>query len=249
MSIDTRYNLTPQLVVGVCLVLFGSLLTLDRMGLFEAAASLRLWPIILIAFGLWRVIERRESGRTLSGYVLAFVGSLLLLNNWGLLRVRFWELIWPAIIVFFGIRLIMQRPGRPRDPSRTGPNAFMPVSADGSGTISMLSFFGANKRTCNDKPFRGGEMSSIVGGTQLDLRQATIEPGQQAVIEILSILGGHELWVPSGWVVVNNVVPVLGGVEDKRLPPVDADAQLPTDARPRLVLTGFVVLGGLIIKN
>jgi len=42
---------------------------------------------------------------------------------------------------------------------------------------------------------------------------------------------------------------VLGGVEDKRLPPVDADAQLPTDARPRLVLTGFVVLGGLIIKN
>jgi hypothetical protein len=143
----------------------------------------------------------------------------------------------------------MQRPGRPRDPSRTGPNPFMPASTDGSGTISMLSFFGANKRACNDKPFRGGEMSSIVGGTQLDLRQATIEPGQQAVIEILSILGGHELWVPSGWVVVNNVVPVLGGVEDKRLPPVDADAQLPTDARPRLVLTGFVVLGGLIIKN
>ena len=249
MSIDTRSNVTPQLVVGVCLVLFGSLLTLDRLGLVEAAASLRLWPVILIAFGAWKVIEHKESGRTLPGYILVIVGSLLLLNNWGFVRVRFWELIWPAIIIFVGARLIMQRPGRPRHPSGTGPHAFTPVSADGTGTISMLSFFGANKRACNDKPFRGGEMSSIVGGTQLDLRQATIEPGQQAVIEILSILGGHELWVPSGWVVVNNVVPVLGGVEDKRLPAVDAGAHLSTDAAPRLVLTGVVVLGGLIIKN
>ena len=34
------------------------------------------------------------------------------------------------------------------------------------------------------------------------------------------MMGGHEVWVPQGWTVVNDVMPILGGVEDKRLPPV-----------------------------
>ena len=67
MSIDTRYNVTPQFVVGICLVLFGTLLTLDRMELIDASTSLQLWPVILIAFGAWKVIEHKESGRTLPG--------------------------------------------------------------------------------------------------------------------------------------------------------------------------------------
>jgi hypothetical protein len=49
---------------------------------------------------------------------------------------------------------------------------------------------------------------------------------------------------------VNEVMPVLGGVEDKRLPPVVNTASAVVNAAPpRLVLRGVVALGGLAIKN
>jgi predicted membrane protein len=221
------------------------------MGLIEAAASLRLWPVILIGFGAWKIIEHRESGRTTGGYVLVIVGTLLLLNNWGLVRVRFWELIWPAIIIFVGAKLIMQTRGKRRDAQSTPPSpGDMPPrpTASGSGRVSLSSIFGNSQRASNDRPFRGGDMTSIVGGTRLDLRQATIEPGGEAVIDVFTIMGGHEIWVPPGWTVVSEVIPVLGSVEDKRLPAIDA-TPVSSEAQPRLVLQGLVMLGGLIVKN
>jgi hypothetical protein len=249
MPTDTRPNLTPQFLLGVGLVVFGGLLTLDRLQIIDAEVSFRFWPVVLIALGGWIVAERRETGRTLPGYAMIVGGGLLLLNNFGLVRVRVWELFWPIIIVLVGAHLIMRTRGSrwPLGPSQNGI-ASAPASG-ASGTISMFSVFGGTKRASNDRPFRGGEMTSIVGGTQLDLRQATIEPGQQAVIDVFAIMGGHEVWVPMGWTVISEVVPVLGNVEDKRLPPVDAGARLPSEAAPRLVLKGVVVLGGLIIKS
>ena len=114
----------------------------------------------------------------------------------------------------------------------------------------MFSILGSDQRASNDNPFRGGEVTCIVGGTQLDLRQAVIEPGNDAVINVFVMMGGHELWVPQGWTVVIDVAPILGGVEDKRLPAVLNAAPATTNMpAPRLVLRGLVILGGLTIKN
>ena len=56
--------------------------------------------------------------------------------------------------------------------------------------------------------------------------------------------------VPQGWTVVNDVMPILGGVEDKRLPPLLNSAPgAAIGAPPRLLLRGVVALGGLTIKN
>ena len=63
MANDTRVTLNPQFIIGLGLVLFGGLLTLDRMQILDAGQSLRYWPIVLVALGAWIVIERRDSGR------------------------------------------------------------------------------------------------------------------------------------------------------------------------------------------
>lgn len=253
MANDTRVTLNPQFIIGLGLVLFGGLLTLDRMQILDAGQSLRYWPIVLVALGAWIVIERRESGRSLPGYVLLIAGSLLLLDAMGVVRVRFWELFWPLIIVLVGARMVMQTPSYRRrrmtlTATATAGGSMQSASAP-EGTVSMFSVLGSDQRTINDKAFRGGDVTTIVGGTQLDLRQAAIEPGADATINIFVLMGGHELWVPAGWTVVVEVTPVLGGVEDKRLPQVFDGATRPAGTPPRLVLRGVVMLGGLTIKN
>jgi hypothetical protein len=255
MSTDSRLNLTPQLIIGVFMIVFGVLLTLDRMDLVDAARTLRFWPVVLIALGSWVVIERGPTGRSFPGYALLLVGSLLLLNSLGIARVRFWELFWPMIIVLVGARLIMHTPGqrRPRHRLRTtldGSTDPRPASTASDGIVSMFSVLGSDQRATNDTIFRGGEVTSVLSGTQLDLRQAVIEPGSEAAINVFILLGGHELWVPQGWTVVTEVMPILGGVEDKRLPAVlNPTAGAAAGTAPRLVLRGIVLLGGLTIKN
>jgi hypothetical protein len=255
MSTETRLNVTPQLIIGAFMILFGVLLTLDRMELVEAARTLRFWPVVLIVLGGWIVRERGTGGRSFPGYTMMAIGFLLLLNSLGLARVRFWELFWPLIILLIGARLVMQTsvPRRPRhgfQASAAGSGDAAVASTTSQGTVSMFSVLGSHQRASTDKPFRGGEVTTIVGGTQLDLRQAEIAPGDEAAINIFVVMGGHEVWVPQGWTVVNDVMPILGGVEDKRLPSVLNPAPGATvGPAPRLVLRGVVALGGLTIKN
>jgi predicted membrane protein len=243
MPTQTRLNPTPQFAVGACLVLFGVLLSLDRLQLVDAAQSLRFWPIVLLVLGVWMVVDRRESSRSLPGSILIVIGGLFLLNTLGVARVRFWELFWPFLIVLIGTRLIMQTLGRgvPAGAS-TAPTSTV-------GAINLFALLGGSKRAINDRPFRGGEITAILGGTELDLRQATIEPGELAVITVFAVMGGHEVWVPSAWNVVSEVAPVLGSVEDKRLPAIETTPRPSNEAAPRLVLRGMVVMGGLTIKS
>ena len=173
MQTDTRPNLTPQFVFGVCLILFGIVLTLDRLQVLDAAVSLRFWPVVLIALGGWMVIERRAPGRSVPGYALIGIGALLLLDAMGVVRVRVWELFWPAIILFVGARLIMQPGGRRERHRLRGLAAGEggPAPTGGDGTISMFAVLSGDKRASSDKAFRGGDVTSIIGSTHLDLRQ------------------------------------------------------------------------------
>jgi hypothetical protein len=76
------------------------------------------------------------------------------------------------------------------------------------------------------------------------LRQASIAPGTEAVIDVFAFWGGIEIKVPEDWIVINRVMPLMGGVDDKTrtpnpTPPVEK----------RLVISGIVVMGGVGLKN
>ena len=63
-------------------------------------------------------------------------------------------------------------------------------------------------------------------------------------------MGGVELYVPDHWFVKKDVLPIAGGVDDRR-PLVrhhDADDGSPDNA-PDLVVTDSVLLGGLLIRD
>src|SRR5690242_3315393 len=106
---DTANNrptvlVTPRLVVGLGLALFGLLLTLDRLDLIDARYALRFWPVILIAIGVLRY--RNPPGaqrRSVNGLIWIVIGSWLLLNSLRILRVGIWDLFWPMVLIAVGV--------------------------------------------------------------------------------------------------------------------------------------------------
>lgn len=234
---DTRIVLTPRLVVGLCIVALGVILTFDRVGLVAAEHMLRLWPVVLIVIGAFIVTHNVGGGRNINGIVLMAIGGWLLLTSL-VVRVRFWELFWPLILILLGVNLARQAVRRKASPA----------SIDEIDRLSVIAILSGVKRTSASAHFRGGDIVAFMGGGQLDLRQAAIPPGEEAAIDIVAVMGGFEIWVPAGWTVSTPLVPVMGGVEDKRLPALPTGAA--ADARPpRLILRGFVLMGGIQIKS
>jgi predicted membrane protein len=229
------WRVTPQLTTGLVIMAFGLLLMLDRLRLLDAGRVLRYWPAGLIAVGVLLWVRGRGARGRFWGSVWILIGSWLLLNTLGWLQVGFWELFWPVVLVLLGLKLVLHTRGAARD----------------AGEASLFAMMGESKRSHDPAPFHGGQMTAIMGGCRLDLRQAIVPSGEEIGIEVFALMGGLELWVPSGWIVhADDVVPIMGGVEDKRLPPVPMAPGAPEPPPPpRLRLHGHVVMGGLSIKN
>src|ERR1700757_4739831 len=93
-------TVTPRLILGAGLALFGLLLTLDRVGLVDARYALRFWPLIIIAIGVMQYRNQAARGvRSVNGLIWVFIGSWLLLNSLRVIRVGIWDLFWPLVLI------------------------------------------------------------------------------------------------------------------------------------------------------
>ena len=230
----SRPWLTPQFVFGVLVMLAGLTLLLDRFGLINAGFFFRLWPTLLIAFGVMHFTRGQREHRVW-GLFWVFLGSWLLLRTLDIIELGFWELFVPIMLIALGVSVVMRSLGG-------GVNA-----PDRETSTNLLAVFGGSTRRFEAQPFEGAYMTALLGGCDLDLRRATIAAGETRTVVVFALMGGLVVRVPSDWEVDLRVSPVMGGVEDKRVPPV---APPPLDApRPRLVVTGTVVMGGLELKD
>lgn len=93
-----------------------------------------------------------------------------------------------------------------------------------------------------DPEYRGGSAIAILGGHQLDLRQARLAD-EGAVLDVFAFWGGLEVVVPAGMSVNLEVATVLGGAEDK------TGGRPSVAGTPRLAIRGMVVMGGLDVHS
>ena len=236
-----RPSVAPQLVIGLFIITLGVLLMLDRLDVLSAVARLlRFWPVGLIAFGASMMVRRPDSHGRFWGLAWMFVGTWLLLNVLGFVRVGVWELFWPAVLIVIGVNLVRQTMRRSAVAARAG--------SAGEGTL--FAILSESKRVAKaGEPFRGAGMTAFMGGCLLDLRQATLASGEEAYVDLVGVMSGHEIVVPPGWTVVPDVVPVLSGVDDKRLPVAVDVAAPPAAPPPRLVVRGFLLMSGVTLKS
>jgi predicted membrane protein len=220
-----------QIVLGLMIATLGVLFTLDNLHVLRARDFLPFWPMVFIAIGLAQLAQATTSSRVWSGSIWIGIGILMIANRIGLLRVNIWA-YWPLLLVLVGGRMFWRafRAGAPLGP--------LP---DTEPATTVTAFLGGFERKIASQAFQRAELTAFMGGGKLDLRDAVLAPAG-AVIDVFSVMGGFEIIVPDTWAVDISVTPFMGGCEDKTMPH-------PGVAGPRLAIRGFVMMGGLVLKN
>ena len=233
MPIDAEpqaVRITPHLVFGLLIILVGVLFTLDNLELIDSDRVFNYWPSGLILLGaakLWQ--GRTEHGSGLTGGLLMVIGIWLQLEVLDYVDQSIFSL-WPLLLVIAGGALVWQ--------GLRGRSGRLAPSSDAS--INAIAVLAGVERGNNSAAFRGGELTAFMGGCEIDLRQAAIHG--EAVIDVFAMWGGIDIKVPDDWRVIGRVTPIMGGFEDKTRPPRGASAHT-------LVVRGFVLMGGVEVKN
>lgn len=222
---------SPQLIIGLLLLMVGGALLLDNVGLMDAYYVVRLWPAALILIGLSCLFQSHRAAGRAACFFWIFIGTWLLLGNLHVLRLNLWDL-WPLPFIVAGIYLMWQS---------IGGHQNAPDGSTLESSFSALALLGGVARKINSRQFKGGEATALLGGCKIDMRDAEIA-GDEAVIDTLAFWGGIELIIPEGWSVVNRIVPIMGGAEDRTRPSTTAVPK-------RLVIRGIAIMGGIEIKN
>ena len=221
-------RLTPQLVFGLLVIAAGVLFTLDNFGFVHAENYTRFWPTGLIAIGLLKLSQTRRGPPAMVSLFMVVMGAWLLFGELTEYRVRLGH-VWPLALVLVGGYLVWQ--------GLSVRAARNPI--EGGSMISAMAILGGVSRGSNTRNFRGADLTAILGGCELDLRNATLEG--EAVIDVFSLWGGIEIRVPEDWNIETHIVPILGGVDEK--------TRRPAGGGPRVTLRGFAIMSGVEIKN
>lgn len=103
--------------------------------------------------------------------------------------------------------------------------------------IDLVNIFGGEKLISAADPFFGGKVTTLFGGTLIDLRRVVPAP-TGIYLDILVAFGGLSLVVPPGWKVVFDGTVTAGRIEDLTRPVDDPDA-------PIVRVGGLVALGAV----
>ena len=211
-----------KLMAGLFFTAAGLLLTADNFDLIQAEPYLELWPSLVIAFGVFKVLDPGSS--KVSGGVLVLIGAWLLALNLDLIHFSIFDL-WPLALIAAGVGFIVHAMRGERQ------------AATGGG----LAIFSNRKTVETSRNYRGGRVSAFMGGQVIDLTGADIVAGP-VVLDVFAWCASIEIFVPDNWEVVSEVTPFMAGFEMKR-------GRTAGDPHKRLVIRGVAIQAGIEVKT
>lgn len=214
-----------RLFFGSLVVAVGVLVLLDNANLLDAGEIIGdWWPLAVILAGVLSFAANPR--RWAIPLLIVLVGLAVLLETTDLIDLG--AVLFPAIIIVIGLFIIFGR----GIASRTD---------DTGDTIQSFNAFSGSELASNSRQFRGGSVSAVFGGAEVDLRNAALAP--DAGLDVFVAFGGVEIRVPEGWQVSVRGLPLFGGIEN-----ATAKENLASDA-PVLPVNATALFGGVEIKH
>jgi len=248
MASENRVHV-GRVVFGLFFAWLGVLFFLDQMGWIDIGNIWRFWPVVLIVLGLVKLLTPPH--RSVFGALfLMALGGFFLISEFHIFHLE-WRYVYPAFIVVGGLAMVLRG-------LRWGGTSCGGNQVTTGDTLTGFAILGGVERKVTSQDFRGGDATAILGGCDIDLRGASIQPGHVAELDCFAFWGGVEIKVPADWTVEVTGVPILGGFADSRkeTPSIIAGlGNLAPKAQPvapnekRLKVKGMVVMGGVEVKN
>jgi hypothetical protein len=129
------------------------------------------------------------------------------------------------------------------DKPKTEPVTRALVPIDRASKKSIVAIMGGASRKGEWTPPERLNIYTLMGGAEIDLREARLPPGTTE-INIYTIMGGTEIIVPPNLAVECDGVAIMGGFETLERSPDEPDPDI-----PRLKITGFCLMGGFEIST
>ncbi len=259
METNRPFNNNNRVIMGVMLVAGGFLLLAYKLGA-PIPKWIFSWEVLLIFLGILSGIKHRFHN---AGWIIMIsIGSIFLIDE-QMPQLDLHEYIVPIIVIGVGALFIL-RPKHSWEFSRKrrewrnnnrfgswGSNAqdsaAQEAADEGSITdadyLKINSVFSGVKRTILSKNFKGGTVSCMFGGAEIDLTQADING--RVVLRIEQAFGGTKLMIPPHWNVQNEIDGAFHGVDDKR----NYNAASMPDPSKVLVLKGSCMFAGVDIRS
>ncbi len=233
MASKISYTGRSHFVFGVVVIVIGVAFLLDNLNILDAGEIFRYWPVLLILLGISRLTSAVSMIGKMVGLFFIAAGTLMVLDRMHFIEFYFWDW-WPLILILIGGRLLLNS-------SRWRSSVGGGTPNDTDSVINLFAFMSGYNRASFSQDFRGGELSAIMGGCDIDLRQASITSGP-AVLNVFAFWGGIDVKVPQDWSVVLEGTPIMGSIEDNTHPTEAASEK-------RLIVRGTAIMGGVEIAN
>jgi len=218
---------------GLILVVIGGFWLLDNLDIipYYIPNYLISWKTFLIGLGAYFIFGKNKPE---PGIIMIAIGSFFILEDMNLFSFRdLWIVFWPLIIIGVGVSLILRR-GRSRNVDEKK------ISSD---YIDDIAIFGGGDRKIDAQEFKGGKITAIFGGSDIDLRNANLSEGRHT-LDIFVMFGGTDIKVPPDWTLEVDVFALFGGFSDSRTTAL----KVVPDKSKVLRIKGFVMFGGGDIK-
>lgn len=247
-------------LTGVLLFLIGILLLLKTSNLIWFPSWFFTWPMLFIAIGIFSALKHGFRGG--AWIIFLLIGGMFLANQIDP-ALHMDHYVWPVILIIVGIGFILRpkryhrcrRRGRWRgydyetrwqqQPSATASSETTSATTgdyDRRDFIDVTAVFGGVKKNVLSKNFKGGDVTSFMGGSEIDLSQSDFSG--RVVIDVTNVFGGTKLIVPPTWEVQNDITAIFGGVDDKR-----QVSGVMLDPGRVLILDGTCMFGGVEIRS
>jgi predicted membrane protein len=192
------------------------------------------WQMLLILIGIIQLFK--HNFQKMSGYVLIVIGCALQFHDFypDYVQLRFF---WPLLIMGVGVSMLLKGGFFQFNTKKTTETE---KQVD---QIQSFALFAGLKKRITSKTIKGGVITSIFGGNEIDFSQADFE--DEITLDIQCVFGGVTFIVPSNWEIIYEVNSVFGGLDDQRIP-IDLTSET---TRKTLRLTGSCVFGGIEVSN
>jgi predicted membrane protein len=227
---------------GLLFIAAGIVLLMQNFNLlpFVLPAYVFTWKMLLVAIGVFVLPSRNWFG----GLVLICTGTYFLLPEaFGIHNVSLSQL-WPLGLIAIGLLIINNKLNYNNNHHKFKKKITINMEKSKDGYIENTVIFGSDSKKISSYDFKGGHISVICGGLEMDLTNCTLSKSEN-VIDIEIVMGGLSLTVPREWNIRSEAVPIMGGVEDD----ITEHKDKYVDPAAELIIRGNVVMGGLEIKR